>query len=118
MQQLLYLALGLGVGVVGGFFGVCGSVLVPALVFILGFSQHQAQGTALSVMVLPIGLLAALRYWQAGHVNISIVVFICMGFLVGGLFGAHLAQYVSDPLLKKLFGVFLLFVALKMILAK
>jgi threonine dehydrogenase-like Zn-dependent dehydrogenase len=59
MSYIFYGLLGLGVGAVGGFSGMCGAVLVPALVFIAGFTQHQAQGTALAVMVMPIGLLAA-----------------------------------------------------------
>jgi uncharacterized membrane protein YfcA len=70
MNPLVYILLGLGVGVVGGFFGVCGSILVPTRVFMLGFTQHQAQGTAMAVMIMPIGLLASWRYWQAGHVTI------------------------------------------------
>ena len=118
MNYLIYIALGMAVGVVGGFFGVCGSILVPTLVFIFGFTQHQAQGTALTAMIMPIGLLAAWRYWQAGHVKISVAAFICMGFFVGGLIGANFVQDVSDPLLKRLFGIFLLLVSLKMILTK
>ena len=115
MNYALYVLLGLVVGVIGGFFGICGSILVPALVFILGFTQHQAQGTSLAVMVMPIGLLAAWRYWQAGHVKISAVAFICIGFLIGGLIGANFAQGVPDPLLRRLFGICLLFISLRMI---
>ena len=118
MNYALYVILGLAVGTIGGFFGICGSVLVPTLIFVLGFSQHQAQGTALAVMVMPIGLLGAWRYWQAGHVNISVVAFICIGFLIGGLIGAQFAQGVPDSTLKKLFGIFLLFISLRMIFAK
>jgi uncharacterized membrane protein YfcA len=114
----MYIAVGLAVGAVGGFFGVCGSILVPTLVFLLGFTQHQAQGTALAVMIMPIGLLAAWRYWQEGNINIPVAAFICIGFLLGALVGAHFAQGVSDPMLKRLFGIFLLLVSLRMILAK
>jgi uncharacterized protein len=117
MNYVLYVILGLFVGTIGGFFGICGSILVPTLIFVLGFSQHQAQGTALAVMVMPIGLLAAWRYWQAGYVKIPVVAFICLGFLIGGLLGAHFAQNVPDSLLKKLFGVFLLLISLRMIFA-
>ena len=115
MNYALYVMLGLVLGVIGGFFGICGSILVPSLIFILGFTQHQAQGTALAVMVMPIGLLAAWRYWQAGHVKIPVVAFICIGFMLGGLIGAHFAQGVSDPLLRRLFGIFLLVISLRMI---
>ena len=118
MNYALYIAVGLAVGVIGGFFGICGSILVPTLILVLGFTQHEAQGTAMAVMIMPIGLLAAWRYWEAGHVKIPVAGFICIGFLIGGLIGAHFAQGVSDPLLRRLFGVFLLLVSLRMILAK
>jgi hypothetical protein len=95
-----------------------GSILIPALVFLFGLTQHQAQGTSLAVMVPPIGILAALRYYQAGNVKLGMAGFICVGFLVGGLIGAQLIQNVPDALLKKLFGIFLLFISARMILTK
>lgn len=119
MSQIIYVALGLIAGICSGIFGIGGAtIMIPVLVFLLGFTQHQAQGTTLAAMVPPIGLLAAWRYWQAGHVKISVAAFICAGFFVGGLLGAHLAQSVSDTLLKKLFGVFLLVISLRMMLGK
>ncbi len=119
MNQLLYIILGLVAGIFGGMFGIGGgTILIPALVFLFGLTQHQAQGTTLAIMVPPIGLLAAWRYWQAGNVKLPVAVFICIGFFVGGLAGASLAQNLSDPLLKKLFGIFLFFVSIEMILSK
>jgi uncharacterized membrane protein YfcA len=119
MNQLLYLGLGLMTGVFGGLFGIGGStVLIPALIFFCGLTQHQAQGTTLALMVLPIGLLAALRYFQGGNVKLEMVLLLALGWLIGGFLGASLAHQISDPLLKKLFGVFLLIVSLRMIFAK
>ena len=119
MSQFLYIILGLIAGIFGGMFGIGGgTILIPALVFLCGLTQHQAQGTTLAIMIPPIGLLAALRYWQAGNVKIGIAGFICLGFFVGGLLGAHLIHNVSDPLLKKLFGFYLLFIAARMIFSK
>lgn len=119
MNAVLYIILGIVAGIFGGMFGIGGgTILIPALVFLFGLTQHQAQGTTLAIMVPPIGLLAALRYWQAGNVKISMAVFICLGFFIGGLFGANLIHKVSDPALKKLFGFYLLFISLRMILAK
>jgi len=119
MNPAIYIVLGLVAGIFSGIFGVGGAtILIPALVFIFGLTQHQAQGTTLAALVPPIGLLAALRYYYAGNVKLSIAGFICIGFFVGGLIGANLIQNVADPLLKKLFGVFLLLVSLNMIIAK
>ena len=119
MSQLLYVILGIIAGIFGGMFGIGGgTILIPALVFLFGLTQHQAQGTTLAAMVPPIGLLAAWKYWQAGNVKIASAAFICAGFFIGGLLGAILAQHISEPLLKKLFGVFLMLVSLTMIFGK
>lgn len=119
MNQILYIALGLVAGVFGGMFGIGGgTILIPALVYLFGLTQHQAQGTTLAILVPPIGLLAALRYWQAGNVKLSIAGFICIGFFIGGLLGANVVHGISEPMLKKLFGVYLLCISIRMILAK
>ncbi len=94
------------------------TVVVPALVFLFGFSQHQAQGTILAAMIPPIGLLAAMRYYQAGHVNVQVAVLIAVGFLIGGYFGARFVEYIPEFVLKKVFGVFLLLIAARMIFFK
>lgn len=119
MNQLLYIILGIVAGIFGGMFGIGGgTILIPVLVYLFGLTQHQAQGTTLAIMVPPIGLLAAWRYWQAGNVKLSMAAFICAGFFVGGLIGANLIHNVSDPMLKKLFGFYLLFISAKMIFSK
>jgi uncharacterized membrane protein YfcA len=69
-------------------------------------------------MVPPIGLLAALKYYQQGNVKLPLAIFICIGFFVGGLFGAQFAHKLSDPVLKRLFGLFLLGMSLNMIFGK
>lgn len=119
MIQVLYIILGLVAGIFGGMFGIGGgTILIPALVYLFGLTQHQAQGTTLAIMVPPIGLLAALRYYYSGNVKLGMAGFICLGFFVGGLIGANFVQNLSEPLLKRLFGAFLLFVALEMIFTK
>ena len=116
---LIYIILGLVAGVCSGFLGIGGgSILIPAFVYLLGLTQHQAQGTTLALMVPPIGLLAALRYYQQGNVKLSIALFVCLGFFLGGLIGAEFAQKVADLHLKKIFGIFLLIVSLQMIFGK
>lgn len=119
MNPILYIILGLIAGILGGMFGIGGgTILIPVMVYLFGLTQHQAQGTTLAIMIPPIGLLAALRYWQAGNVKISMAGFICLGFLAGGLIGADLVHNISDPLLKRLFGAYLLLISLKMIFTK
>ena len=119
MAQLSYVALGLIAGILSGMFGIGGgTILIPALVFLLGLTQHQAQGTTLAIMVPPIGLLAAMRYYQSGNVKLAMAGFICAGFFVGGLIGANLIQSLPEPILKKMFGFFLLLISLRMVFTK
>ena len=106
---------GLVSGVLSGMFGIGGGViLIPVLVYICGLSQHDAQGTTLAAMVPPIGLLAAIKYWQAGHVNIPMAALICVGFFFGGYIGASIIQDVPEATLRRLFGFCLLLIALKL----
>lgn len=117
MTALLYVLLGLLAGTCSGFFGIGGgTIIIPFLVFVAGFSQHQAQGTTLALMVPPIGLLAALRYYYDGNVNIKAAIFICLGFIIGGLVGANIVSSIPDAILKKMFAVYIILVGLKMLL--
>jgi uncharacterized membrane protein YfcA len=114
-----FLFLGLLAGILSGLLGIGGGILlIPALVFIAGLTQHQAQGTTLALMVPPIGILAAWTYYKHGNVDLRIAGLICLGFLFGGLVGARFATAINAALLKKLFGAALLITALKMILTK
>ena len=112
----LYLFLGLGAGILSGVIGIGGGVvIVPALIFLFGLSQHQAQGTTLALLVPPIGLLAAWTYYNQGYVNLKIAAFICLGFFLGGFIGAKIATGLTVTVLQKVFGVSLLLISLKMI---
>ncbi len=116
---LSYVLLGLGAGVLSGLIGIGGGVIIiPALVYLFGLTQHQAQGTTLALLVPPIGLLAAWTYYKQGYVDLKIAAFICLGFFVGGLIGARTAVWVSGLILRRIFGGALLFLALRMILGK
>lgn len=119
MNIALYLLVGLLGGIFSGMLGLGGGIImVPTLAFLFGLSQHQAQGTTLALMVPPIGLLAAWTYYRAGFVDLKIAAFVCLGFFFGGLIGAKLVVGLPDPLLRKIFGVALLMIAIKMILTK
>ena len=116
---VLYIVLGLVAGVLSGLLGIgAGIIIIPALVLLFGLSQHQAQGTTLALMVPPIGLLAAWAYYQHGYVNIKMAAFICVGFFVGGYFGAKLATALPTGVLQKVFGAALLLTAIYMIVRK
>jgi len=119
MNTLLFLLLGLAVGILSGLIGIGGGiVIVPVLVLVVGMSQHSAQGTTLALMVPPIGLLAAWTYYKSGFVDLRIAALICVGFFFGALLGAKFATQISEALLTKIFGVALLLVAIKMIFFK
>ena len=111
--------LGLVVGALAGLLGIGGAVFViPALVYLFGWDQHLAQGTTLAMLVPPIGILAAWRYYQAGNVDLKIAGILCIGFFVGGYFGGELANHLPSDTLKKVFGGALLLISLKMIIGK
>jgi uncharacterized protein len=116
---ILLIFLGVVAGVLSGLIGIGGGVIiVPALVLLFGFSQHQAQGTTLALLVPPIGILAAWSYYRRGNVNIEAALFIVIGFLVGSILGARLAAGMSDVVLKKIFGISLFLIAMRMIFFK
>ncbi len=118
-QLILLIIIGLLSGMLAGVFGVGGAILViPALIFIMGLSQHQAQGTSLAFMIPPIGILAAWNYWKAGYVNWKFALVLSLTFILGAYLGSQLSLQISDKVLRKIFGIFLLFVAVKMIISK
>lgn len=119
MEFAGYVVLGLVAGLLSGVIGIGGGVIIiPALVYLFGLSQHQAQGTTLALLIPPIGLLAALQYYRAGYVDLKIAGLVCLGFFIGGLFGAKIAIGLSDLLLKRVFGGVLLLLALQMLYGK
>jgi uncharacterized protein len=114
-----YLLLGLTAGILSGIVGIGGGILiVPALVFLFGFTQQQAQGTTLALLVPPIGILAAWTYYKQGFVDIRVAAIIAAGFLIGSLFGARFATGISNDILGKLFGILLVLIGVKMIIGK
>ncbi len=118
-HNFLYVLLGLVAGAFSGLIGVGGGVIiVPALVFLFGMTQHAAEGTTLALLVPPIGLLAAWTYYQEGYVDIHVAALICLGFFFGGLLGARFATHLSNLELERIFGVAMLLISLKMIFAK
>jgi uncharacterized membrane protein YfcA len=113
---IIYILIGLAGGVMSGLIGVGGGIaMIPLMAYFLGLSQHQAQGTTLALMVPPIGLLAAWTYYREGYVDLTIAAFACIGFFFGGLFGAKIAAFIPQDVLRRVFGAALLLVSLHMI---
>jgi uncharacterized protein len=116
---LILIVIGIVTGFMAGMLGIGGAIImIPALVFFLGITQQTAQGTSLAVMLPPIGILAAYNYYKAGQVNIWFAVVLAVFFLVGSYFGSKLALNLPQQLLKKIFGILLLVVAVKMLFSK
>lgn len=115
----ILLCVGFLAGLLSGLVGVGGGIIiVPALVFFLGMTQHEAQGTSLAVLLLPVGIFAVWNYYKAGCVDVKTTLIIASTFLIGGLVGSRIAISIDQNLIKKIFGYFLAIVAIKMILGK
>ena len=113
---LIVILIGVGAGMLGGLVGVGGGlVIVPALVYFLGMSQHSAQGTSLGLILLPVGILAVLNYYKEGQVDFRIVGLLAVGFLAGSYFGSKIALNLPQETIKKIFAVLMLVVAIKML---
>lgn len=117
MTWVLLIILGLVAGALSGLVGIGGGVIiVPALVMLFGYSQKLAQGTTLALLVPPIGIAAALAYYKNGYVDLPAAGFIVIGFMVGSLLGARYVTHLSNEMVTRIFAVFLLLVAVKLLL--
>lgn len=113
------LLIGLFGGIAAGIFGIGGGiVIIPGLIFLLGFDQLKAQGTTLALMVPPISILAAYKYYQEGHVDIAVALYVCLAFVLGGWVGAKLALPIPEIILRRSFAVLLMLVAVKLFFSK
>lgn len=121
--QLILTALfiGLSAGILSGLVGIGGGIImVPALVYFMSYSQHQAQGTSLAVLTLPVVILASIYYYHQCQklgtpIDLKIVGIIAIGFVVGGYFGSKIAIAINQDLLKKIFAIILFYTAFKML---
>jgi len=119
MEILILLFIGLLAGFMSGLLGIGGGiVIIPALVYLLGYSQQNAQGTSLGLLLPPIGILAVLNYHNAGFVNIKAAAIMCITFIIGSYITSKIAVELPETIIKKMFAVFLLFYAAKLFLEK
>jgi uncharacterized membrane protein YfcA len=109
-QKMWYaevILMGLGVGVLVGLMGIGGGVvLVPAMVYLLGFDQLMAQGTSLFLQLPPLGLGALIVYWREKRVDLWAGADCALGFLIGGYFGSKIAINMDQINLRGAFGIF------------
>lgn len=116
MTWVLVALLGLAAGVVSGLFGVGGAiVIIPGLVVLAKLSQHTAHGTSLAALLLPVGLLGVMEYSKRQQVHWGFAAVVAIGLLIGAYFGARLAGSVSDVMLRKAFGGFLLLISIRLL---
>lgn len=115
-EILILILIGIAGGFLSGMFGVGGGVIiVPALVFFIGMSQHEAQGTSLGLMLFPIGILAAYNYHKLGQMDWTAGLIVAATFVIGGYFGSKLSLTLDQAIVKRLFGFMMLAVSLKLI---
>ena len=117
---LIVLLIGLSAGILSGLVGVGGGIImVPALVFFLGYTQHQAQGTSLGVLTLPVVIIASLYYYHQCQkmgtpMDLKVIGLLAVGFVAGSYFGSKLALSLNTEMLKKIFAIILFYTAVKM----
>lgn len=113
---LILVAIGIAAGILSGFVGVGGGmVIVPALIYFLGLTQFQAQGTSLAMMIPPIGILAVMNYWKADSVNLDYAIVIAITFVIGGYIGSKLALRLPEAKVKLIFGLIMFYASIRMI---
>jgi len=117
METIVYLVLiGLAAGFLGGMVGIGGGVLiVPALVLLLGLSQHQSQGISLAMMIFPVGVLGVINYYKKGYVDFRYAGLLAVGFFVGSYIGSKFSLSLPQELVKKIFAVVMILLAVKLL---
>ena len=118
-ETIILLIIGLASGLVSGVLGIGGGIIIiPMLVGFLGYTQKDAQGTSLGLLLLPIGILAVMNYYKAGHVNLKAVGIMVITFVIGSYISSLYAITLPEGVLKKIFAVFLLIYAFKLLFGK
>ena len=113
---LILLLVGLAAGMLSGMVGVGGGIIiVPCLVYFLGFSQKMAQGTSLGLLLLPVGILGVIQFYKSGNVDVRVVLIIATAFLAGSYFGSRWALSLPQDSLKKIFAIVMLVISIKML---
>ena len=118
-EVIIILVTGLAAGFISGSMGVGGGIIVvPSLVFVMGFTIQQAQGTSLALMTIPVMLVATINYYKAGSVNVKVAIIMALTFVIGGYLGSKVSVHIPEKIMKKAFGVLMIIAAIKMIISK
>lgn len=118
-STILFILIGIVAGVLSGIFGIGGGVIiVPALMYLCGFSQLKAQGTSLAILLPPVGIFAFMEYYKRGQVNVKASILIVVFLVIGSVFGSKLAQNLPTEVLRKSFGILMILISIKMIFSK
>ncbi len=118
-QFFILIVIGLVAGFTSGSMGIGGGIIIiPAMIFFMGVTQQQAQGTSIAVISVPVALAAAMNYYKSGYINIKYAGIIILTFVIGAYFGSKIAVHIPAKTLQKSFGALLLIVGLKMIFSK
>ncbi|AAU90529.1 MULTISPECIES: sulfite exporter TauE/SafE family protein [Methylococcus] len=113
---LILVIIGILGGFAAGFFGIGGGlVIVPALVYWAGYSQHMATGTSVAVLLPPIGIAAAVEYYRHGNVDVRAALILAVTMLIGSWAGAYFANQIPGPYLRLMFGIFVWIVGIYLI---
>lgn len=116
---IILLCIGLMAGILSGLVGIGGGlIIVPALVFFMSMGQHEAQGTSLAALLLPVGIFAVYNYYKVGYVDIRSATLIAITFVAGGFIGSKIAITLDQTTLKRVFGILMFILSLKMIFGK
>ena len=117
-EVLQLLAIGLTAGFLAGLLGIGGGVvLVPAMVLILAFDQHVAQGTSLVVMI-PAALTGSYTHHRNGRLVLRDAAWLGVGGILGAILGSVFALSMEDTLLQRLFAAFLVISAIRILWPK
>lgn len=113
---ILLLLIGLAAGIFGGMVGLGGGVImIPAMIYFLGMTQLEAQGTSLAVMLPPVGLFAVMNYYKSGNLNLKYALLIALAFTIGGYFGSKIALNIPVATVRKIFALAMIAMAVRML---
>jgi hypothetical protein len=107
--------IGLISGFINGLFGSGGgTIIVPSLTFILGLSQHKAHATALMI-ILPLSIISSIIYFNSQLIDFPITLKVSLGAMIGAYIGAKTLNKIPNIWLRKIFGVFMIIAAIRMV---